>query len=311
MDAGGQVTFSQTDPVIRVIRRRMPSDPRVFQILFLGVLLGAGVWLRDFSLRPAQIVLTFASALCTQYVSWLLNPPKSRSFRSAIITAFSLALLLRADNLTAHPLAAIAAIASKSIFRFRGKHLFNPATFGLVFAICALPGVWVSPGQWGHDVAVGGWIIALGVMETTHARRGDISWTFLLFYLGSIAARILWLGLLWPVWAHQLCNGALLLFAFFMISDPMTGPNARPGRVAHAALVATIALAWQFGFYLNNGLIWALFLAAPAVPLLDSIWPAAKFEWMPQGDRYEIATPIDARAGDVYPVHDRSPRAAA
>ncbi|HKN02281.1 MAG TPA: RnfABCDGE type electron transport complex subunit D [Candidatus Binataceae bacterium] len=311
MDAAEKPACSQTDSVTGVIRRWMPSDPRVFQILFLGILLGAGVWLRDFSLRPAQIILTFASALCTQYVSWLLNPPKSRSFRSAIITSFSLSLLLRADNLTAHPLAAMAAIASKSTFRFRGKHLFNPATFGLVFAICALPGGWISPGQWGHDLAAGGWIVALGVLVTTRARRSDISWTFLLFYLGGIAVRVLWLGQLWPVWAHQLTNGALLLFTFFMISDPMTGPNARPGRITHAALVAAIALAWQFGFYLNNGLIWALFLAAPAVPLWDSVWPAAKFEWLPQGDRYEIATPIDARSGGVSAVHDHIPRAAA
>ena len=61
------------------------------------------------------------------------------------------------------------------------------------------------------------------------------------------------------VWTHQLESGALLLFAFFMISDPMTSPNSRRGRIAHAAVVVAIALSLQFGLYLQNSVIWALF----------------------------------------------------
>ncbi|HEY6421509.1 MAG TPA: RnfABCDGE type electron transport complex subunit D [Candidatus Binataceae bacterium] len=256
------------------------ADPRLFQIFALGVLLASGVFFRDFSLRTVQIVLTFAAGLLAQRLSWRFSPPKCRSYRSAIITSLSLALLLRADNLFAHPIAAAAAIGSKSCIRFRGKHLFNPATFGLILALLAIPGTWVSPGQWGQDLAIAGWVIALGTMVTSRARRGDISWTFLGFYLGALALRVLWLGQQWAVWAHQLTNGALLLFAFFMISDPMTGPNHRYGRIAHAALTAAIAYQWQFRFYAFNGLIWALFFAAAAVPLWDAIWPAPKFEWV-------------------------------
>ena len=32
----------------------MPRDPRILQIVFLGALLAAGAYFRDFSLRPAQ-----------------------------------------------------------------------------------------------------------------------------------------------------------------------------------------------------------------------------------------------------------------
>ena len=69
----------------------------------------------------------------------------------------------------------------------------------------------------------------LGMLVTNRARRGDISWTFLAFYLGALATRVEYLGQRWAVWTHQLESGALLLFAFFMISDPMTGPNDRRG----------------------------------------------------------------------------------
>jgi enediyne biosynthesis protein E5 len=275
------------------------SDPRLFQIFALGILLSAGAYFRDFSIRPAQVLLTFAAGLLMQRGCWRLNPSKPRSYRSAIITCLSLTLLLRADNLLAHPIAAAFSISSKSIFQFRGKHLFNPATFGVIFAITCLPGTWVSPGQWGQDFAIAGWVAMLGILVTQRARRADISWTFLSFYLGALAIRIAYLGQRWAVWTHQLESGALLLFAFFMISDPMTGPNSRRGRIAHAALVAAIAYAWQFEFYRSNGLIWALFASAPAVALWDALWPAQKFEWSQNGGGDETASVSKTDARDV------------
>jgi Na+-transporting NADH:ubiquinone oxidoreductase subunit NqrB len=276
------------------------TDPRVFQIFALGILLSAGAYFRDFSIRPTQVLLTFAAGLLMQRESWRLNPtPRPRSYRSAIITCLSLTLLLRADNLFAHPIAAAVAISSKSIFQFREKHLFNPATFGVVFAIVFLPGAWVSPGQWGQDFAIAGWVMMLGILVTQRARRADISWTFLVFYLGAAAIRIAYLGQRWAVWTHQLESGALLLFAFFMISDPMTGPNSRRGRIAHAALVAAIAYAWQVELYRTNGLIWALFMATPAVPLWDALWPARKFEWSQNGGGDETVSVSKTNARDI------------
>jgi enediyne biosynthesis protein E5 len=289
-------------------RRSLLGDPRLFQIFSLGALLATGALFRDFSLRPAQVVLTFAAAFAVQRVSWIARPPVSRSYRSVFITALSLSLLLRADNLIAHPAAAFAAIASKSLFRFRGKHLFNPATFGIVFALLFLPGTWISAGQWGHDVAVAGWMVALGAMVTTRANRGDISWAFLAAYVGALALRIAWFGQRWAVLGHDLANGALLLFAFFMISDPMTGPNDRRGRIAHATLVAALAYAWQLRLYATNGFIWALLIAAPAVPLWDALWPAPKFEW--NGGTRDVTRCKDSVAGAASARRDAALRAA-
>jgi enediyne biosynthesis protein E5 len=277
------------------------ADPRLLQIFSLGILLAIGAWFRDFSLCPAQIILTFAAGLVTQCACWPLTPGKPRSLRSAIITSLSLSLLVRADNLWVHPIAAAAAISSKSIFRFRGKHLFNPATIGVIFALSVLPGSWVSPGQWGQDVAIAGWVVVLGVLVTERARRADISWAFLAFYLGALAMRVAYLGQRWSVWTHQLSSGALLLFAFFMISDPMTAPNSRRGRIVHAALVAAVAFEWQFRFYRINGPIWALFIAAACVPLWDALWPASKFNWIQNGghDESNSDSTTDARDADA------------
>jgi Na+-transporting NADH:ubiquinone oxidoreductase subunit NqrB len=258
------------------------ADPRLFQICFLGCLLASGAWLRDFTIRPEQIVLAFAVAIATQAVLARASRPPSGP-RSAIITALSLSLLLRADNLWAHPLAAFLAIGSKFAVRVRGKHVFNPGNLGAVIGLAALPGAWVSPGQWGADVALAGWIAVLGTVVVHRASRSDVSWAFLGFHLGALALRVLWLGQSFAVWRHHLESGALLLFAFFMISDPMTIPDRRRGRMVHAAIVAAIAYVCQFQLHRPNALLWALLLASPLVPLWDALWPAAKFQWIPGG----------------------------
>jgi Na+-transporting NADH:ubiquinone oxidoreductase subunit NqrB len=207
-----------------------------------------------------------------------------------------------------HPAAACAAILSKSIIRPRAKHLFNPATFGVMFAMLLLPGAWVSPGQWGQDVALAGWMIVLGAFVVKRARRADISWSFLAFYIGALALRVAYLGQRWAVLEHQLANGALLLFAFFMISDPMTAPNHPRARAMHAALVAAIAFTWQFVFYAHNGMLWALFLAAPLVPMWDALWAAPKYQWTFSGGNHERdeVTALGSDARDGGGVRDRA-----
>ena len=260
------------------------KDARLFQIAFLGCLLGVGAYFRDFAVRPEQVVLTFAFALATQELGDWLTGRKQSGLRSAIVTSLGLSLLLRANALWIHPLAAVIAIGAKFVLRARGKHLFNPANLGVMVALVALPGTWVSAGQWGHDVALAGWILVLGVAVVARAARSDVSFAFLFFYLGAIGLRVLWLGQSSAVWLHQLESGALLLFTFFMISDPKTIPNHRAARIAHAALVAAIAFVWQYELFRTNSLLWALFLATPAVPLLDYLFPAPKYEWIPEGE---------------------------
>src|SRR3984957_2765808 len=283
---GLESRFSLSDSPVHDIPQplhRVPADPRIYQILFLGILLAAGAWLCDFSLRPTQIIWTFASAIGAQHILSSLFGRTPISYRSAFITALSLTLLLRADTMWAHPLAAIAAISSKFVIRWRGKHIFNPGNFGVILALSVFPGTWVSPGQWGQDITFSGWLLMLGALVSYRARRADISWSFLVFYLGALALRVAFLGQLWAVWTHQFSNGALLLFAFFMISDPMTVPNSRRGRLVHAAIVAAAAYVWQFEFCRINGFLWALICASPLVPLWDALWPAQKFEWTTQG----------------------------
>ena len=261
----------------------MSLDPRLFQLAFQAILLTAGVMLRDFSLLPAQMAFCIAAAMATQ-ACWLrIFALRNVGYLSPVITGLGLSLLLRADSLWLHPLVASLAISGKFLIRIHGKHVFNPANFGVGIALLVLPGAWVSPGQWGNDLGIAVWLVALGTLVSSRARRDDAAWLFLATFLGIAALRLVLLGYTWErgweIFCHQSLNGALLLFAFFMISDPMTLPDRPWVRRLHVALVATGAAAWQFLHYHPNGPLWALLAFAPLVPLWDALWPGTKYQW--------------------------------
>ena len=91
----------------------------------------------------------------------------------------------------------------------------------------------------------------------------------------SLFGRSLYLGEPLTIPLHRLESGALLLFTFFMISDPKTTPDSRAGRVLFAALVAFGAWYVQFRLFRTNGLLWSLAACSTIVPLIDRLLPGA------------------------------------
>ncbi len=278
------------------VRLRLQQlDARWFQILFLASFLTLGALARDFALTGTQVALTFGSALLTQAVwQWGLDLPSKRQwggYLSALISSFGICILVRAENLWVHPLLACAAMSSKFIIRGGPaackSHLLNPANLAAFAAWAWLPGAWLSPGQWGSQSLAALWFIALGGLVTQRIKRWDVSLTFLLAWATLLAARLWWLGYAWnpgaAMWLQQASNGAVLLFAFFMISDPMTTPQRASVRMAYALLVALGAFAWQFVLFKPHGLIVVLFLASWTVPVLNGVWPQQRFQWHPVG----------------------------
>jgi Na+-transporting NADH:ubiquinone oxidoreductase subunit NqrB len=283
------------------VPKSIAVDARLFQIGFQAVLLTAGVLLRDFSLLPVQMALALLIATATQAFWLRVFELQGVGYLSPLITGFGLALLLRADNLWVHALAACLAISGKFLVRVRGRHVFNPANFGVGVALLFLPGAWVSPGQWGNDLGIAVWLVALGATVAQRARRDDAAWLFLAVFLGLIAMRLFLLGYPaargWEIFCHQALNGALLLFAFFMISDPMTLPDRPAVRRLHVAMVAIFAFVWQFVLYRPNGALWALLCLAPLVPLWNFRWPGNQHNWHGNKPLQKISTKSDKMPG--------------
>ena len=102
-------------------------------------------------------------------------------------------------------------------------------------------------------------------------------------YIAILLARALYLGDPVAIPMKQMQSGALLLFTFFMITDPKTTPDRRSARMLFAVLVAAAGAWLQFAYYMPHGLMYALFFASPLVPLLDRLFPRdrpdVRFEW--------------------------------
>ena len=197
--------------------------------------------------------------------------------RSALISGLSLCLLLRTNWVVLAAAGAVLAVASKFVIRVRGKHVFNPTNFAIV--VLLLTGqAWVSPGQWGSAAFFGFLLACLGGIVVNRATRSDVTVAFLAAYAGLVFARSAWLGEPMTIPIHRLQNGALLIFAFFMISDPRTTPDRRAGRVLFALLVALGAAFVQFRLFRTNGLLWSLAVFAPS-SLIDWLLPAAPHRW--------------------------------
>ncbi|MES2948109.1 MAG: RnfABCDGE type electron transport complex subunit D [Pseudomonadota bacterium] len=276
---------------IRLLRGLRHLDARWFQILFLASFLTLGALARDFALTGAQVMLTFGSALLTQAAwQWSLDLPGKRNwggYLSALISSFGICILVRAENAWVHPVLACAAMSSKYLIRGGPasckSHLLNPANLAAFAAWAWLPGAWLSPGQWGSESLAALWFIALGGLVTQRISRWDVSLTFLLSWATLLGLRLWVLGYAWDpgaaMWLQQASNGAVLLFAFFMISDPMTTPQRASVRMGYAVLVAVGAFVWQFMLFKPHGLIVVLFLASWTVPLWNWAWPQQRFQW--------------------------------
>ena len=257
----------------------LPRDPRVLQLVFLTSFLTAGFVAVSFDCPLWEPPVLLASALTTQ---WLLARREGRwdlGLRSAAITALGLSLLLRTDVPWLIPLAAIVAVGGKFFLRIQGKHVFNPTNFGLGALMLLTPHAWCSPSQWGESAVLLAWFLVLGLAVVSRAFRSDISLAFLASWILLKGGRVLYLGQRPQVLLHQLSVGSLLLFAFFMISDPKTTPDHRGARLAFGAAVAALAFFLQHQLWWQNTPIWALLFLSPLVPLLDRALRASRFAW--------------------------------
>jgi enediyne biosynthesis protein E5 len=265
--------------VARICSHAFWSDARHYQIAALSALLIFNLGWLDFGAQPLNSALAIAAALATQALCTNLFSLPSFDPRSPLITGLSLSLLLRADDPWLPALAAVIAIGSKFVFRIGGKHIFNPAGFAIVVLLASAHGVWISPGQWGSTVWFAALLCFFAILVLHAARRSDIAIFFLASHAALLFARAGWLGDPFAVPLHQLQSGSLLIFSFFMISDPRTAPDSRLGRFIFALSVALFAHYLAFFMQMRPALYVALIALSPLTLLIDRLLPAERFAW--------------------------------
>lgn len=270
------------------------KDARYFQIIFQTAFLLYGIFYLKWA-NEAMCFLYYASGcLLTQFIfelvkdKFIVTPAFRNKFlngcKSALITAFGLCILLKTNQWYICILAAFISIGSKYLFCYRRKHLFNPSAVGIALTILLTGKAWISPGQWGNDIIIIFGVCCLGSIVVTKVQKLDISIAFLGTYILLLFTRqILYLG--WPLdfFLQSITTGSLLLFTFFMISDPKTAPDHKTARIIWGVLVGLLSFYLTAFKFINAAPVWVLVFSAPLVPLLDMIFRAKRFQWKAPG----------------------------
>ena len=256
----------------------MRFDPRHYQLAVQSSLLTWGMAVLGFPVTGWQVVAVLAAALITQgfFCRLLQLPPV---WLSTLNTSMSVLLLLHAQTATWLAIAAVLSIASKFVLRLGKRHVFNPSNFGIVAVLLVTHDAWAAPGQWGHALWWFLLVAGSGLVAWVGWRTMLTTVSSLLMYSGLIFLKAAWLGDPWAIPLHQLQNGSLLLFSFFMLSDPKTTPLHPIGKIIFGVSVAFLAAWLQFRAFLPNAFLYALLILSPTVFVLNRWLNYPSFEW--------------------------------
>ena len=178
----------------------------------------------------------------------------------------------------------------KYVLRRNGRHIFNPSNIGLAWGLLVIgPSHVFSEHLWWAPLGpavvfsmavifAGGWWVLRQVKMLPMA-ASFLATFFVLIAVFAVAGRSYWAT--WhdgPVggsfyWLTVALSPELLIFVFFMISDPQTSPRSALGRKLYAVTTAVVAAALigvqttEFG--IKVAILSSLVVTCPLVPLFE------------------------------------------
>ena len=261
----GVAVRGRTYPIV------LPSvrDPRLHLAAVIVSLQILGQVAFDFRLSIAQILVSIGTCAVLE-VSIVARRQHALVWpASALLTGNGVAFVLRVPG-TEHGdwwslqgwwiFAGTAAVSllSKYVIRFRGNHVFNPSNFGLVACFLLLGSSRAEPLDlwWGPMspalllalaiIVVGGfailsrlalvglavsfWVVFVGLAGVVAAAGHSMTARW---HLGPVEGIHLWTILAF--------SPEILVFLFFMLTDPKTVPAGRPQRLLFGISVACVA----------------------------------------------------------------------
>jgi Na+-translocating ferredoxin:NAD+ oxidoreductase RnfD subunit len=300
--ASRAVTFGGTSYPLILPNIRDPRLHVAAVIITVHVLGQVGL---RFQVSVPQIL---AAILTCAVLEVVLTFRQTRSFvwpASAMLTGSGVALILRvvgtppSDPWSTHAWWVFAGVAglsllSKYVIHYRGSHVFNPSNIGLVAAFIVLGSTRVEPLDFWW-APLNAWMIAAyaviivgGLLITRRLQLLALAatfWVTLTVGVGILAGSGHCMTARWafePVcgfdfWRVIVTSPEVLIFLFFMITDPKTVPAGRVGRVVFGFLVgvaSTLLMAPQVTeFDAKVGLLAGLVVLCAVRPLLDRVLP--------------------------------------
>ncbi|MBV8480473.1 MAG: VCBS repeat-containing protein, partial [Actinobacteria bacterium] len=275
-------------------------DPRLHlaaTITSLQVIGQAGF---HFEVSIAQILLSLATCALLEVAIAFWSQRVILWPASAMLTGNGVAFVLRVPG-TAHGDwwslrgwwifvgTAAVSLLSKHVIRWRGEHIFNPSNIGLVLCFLVLGRGRAAPLDfwWGP---MSGWLAAALVIIVTggfailyrlHLLRVALGfWVAFTAGIGILALAGHSMTARWhlgPIhglnfWWILVTSPEVLVFLFFMITDPKTAPRSPTGRIAYAValgLLASVLIApTTTEFAAKVALLGSLAIVCAALPVL-------------------------------------------
>jgi Na+-translocating ferredoxin:NAD+ oxidoreductase RnfD subunit len=275
-------------------------DPRLQLAAVIVTLQVLGQTVFDFQLSIAQILISLATCAVLEVGIALRRQKVLMWPASALLTGNGVAFVLRVPG-TEHGdwwstngwwiFAGTAAVSlvSKYVITFRGRHVFNPSNFGLVLCFVLLGPEHADPlAFWWGPMSV--WlalalalIVIGGLAILSRLRLVGIAVGFWLTFAAGIGVLALsghemtaaWhLGPIegLDLWRLLVTSPEVLVFLFFMITDPRTIPETPRGRRLYAISVGFVACLliapWTSEFAAKLAVLGALTIVCAARPLL-------------------------------------------
>jgi hypothetical protein len=274
-DSISMTAMAARSPSLRLGRQEYPvtlpsiGDPRLQVAAVILSLQVLGQTVFGFNVSIAQILTAIVTAGVLEVVITFWRRGAITWPASALLTGSSVALILRVTG-TQHgqwwslhgawifAATAVVSVLSKYVIRVGGRHVFNPSNIGLVLCFLVLGSSRVSPLDlwWARPgpglalalaiIVIGGLIIAsrLGMLRVAVAFWLTFAASMAViataghaittrWHVGSVHGGLFWLVLV--------TSPEILVFLFFMITDPKTAPRGRVSLVIYGVSVAVVA----------------------------------------------------------------------
>ncbi len=223
-----------------------------------------------------KLFTAIIAAFITEAVLHKMVTGEWRNLSSAYVSGISAGILVRSPMLWPFALCAAISIASKYVFRFRGRHIWNPTNFGIVvMLIIASDSMAVLSIQWGNNMWAMLIIWIVGLFTIYKVNKFHICATYVLGFIAFGYLRSLYTGDLFMAEIAPLTGPMYQLFVLFMITDPKTTVSTRAGQSFVAFLIALVEMIFRLGEAVYAP-FYALFIVGPIALIIEMIWRERK-----------------------------------
>ncbi len=243
---------------------------QLHQNINLLVLLIVGSFVANIYLGWVDIISILGFTLLIEHLFLYFN--KKRTFYlsySALSTAVGVIVLMYSEHLWIYFFAIAVGLAQKHFMTLEGKHLFNPSNFSLIMVLLFFyQDAHMIAGQLGDEVWLSLIVSLVAIIILIRVNRWIIPLAFLLFYLLLEYYLVVSYDpvLIFEDIYHRLYAVTLILFIYFMLTDPPVTPDHWMGQILYALGIALMAtLLDRFFGYRVQHLFMAVFFLSPFV----------------------------------------------